>query len=99
MIRYIGQRLFLVLPTIFVPLLLVFLLLRLAPGDPAAQILGDQATPDQVAALRHEMGLDQRMAIQFAVWLKHVLSLDLGSSLFFKQRSVDILPSYAVVTL
>ena len=99
MLRYIGRRLLLVLPTIFVPLVLVFLLLRLAPGDPAAQILGDQATPDQVAALRHEMGLDQPLAIQFAIWLKHVLTLDLGSSLFFKQRIVDILPPYALVTI
>jgi peptide/nickel transport system permease protein len=99
MIRYIGQRLFLVLPTIFVPLLLVFLLLRLAPGDPAAQILGDQATPDQVAALRHDMGLDQPLAIQFVVWLKGVLTLHLGMSFFFRQPVAEVLPAYAFVTL
>jgi peptide/nickel transport system permease protein len=99
MLRYIGRRLLLVLPTIFVPLTLVFLLLRLAPGDPAAQVLGDQATPEQVAALRHGMGLDQPMAVQFAIWLKRVLTLDLGSSFFFKQRIIDILPSYALVTI
>ena len=99
MIRYIGQRLVLVLPTIFVPLLLVFLLLRLAPSDPAAQILGDQATPEQVAALRHDMGLDQPLAIQFAVWLKSVLTLHLGASFFFRQPVVEVLPAYAFVTL
>jgi peptide/nickel transport system permease protein len=82
-----------------VPLALVFLLLRLAPGDPAAQVLGDQATPEQVAALRHELGLDQPLAFQFALWLKHVLTLDLGSSFFFKQRVIDVLPSYALVTV
>ena len=97
--RYVLRRLLLVLPTIFVPLLLVFLMLRLAPGDPAAQVLGDQATPDQVSALRHEMGLDAPMAIQFLLWLKHVLTLDLGASFFFKQKIVDILPSYALVTV
>jgi peptide/nickel transport system permease protein len=99
MIRYIVQRLLLVLPTIFVPLLLVFLLLRLAPGDPAAQILGDQATPDQVAALRHDMGLDLPLAIQFVAWLKGVLTLHLGTSFFFRQSVVDVLPAYAFVTL
>lgn len=99
MLGYIGRRLLLVLPTIFVPLLLVFLLLRLAPGDPAAQVLGDQATPDQVAALRHEMGLDLPMAIQFVIWLKHVVTLDLGTSFFFKQKIIDILPAYALVTV
>jgi len=99
MVRYVGKRLLLVLPTIFVPLLLVFLLLRLAPGDPAAQNLGDQATPDQVAALRHDMGLDQPLAIQFVVWLKGVLTLHLGASFFFRQPVVDVLPAYAFVTL
>jgi len=97
--RYIGRRLLLAPPTIFVPLVLVFLLLRLSPGDPAAQVLGDQATPDQVAALRHEMALDQSLAVQFVLWLKHVLTLDLGSSFFFRQKVIDILPSYALVTV
>ena len=99
MLRYIGRRLLLVLPTIFVPLVLVFLLLRLAPGDPAAQILGDQATPDQVAALRHEMGLDQPLVFQFVIWLKDVLTLRLGSSFFFRQAVIEVLPSYAFVTI
>jgi ABC-type microcin C transport system permease subunit YejB len=91
MIRYIGRRLLLVVPTIFVPLVLVFLLLRLAPGDPAAQILGDQATPDQVAALRHEMGLDEPLVVQFVLWLKGILTLHLGSSFFFKRPVVEVL--------
>ncbi len=99
MLRYIGRRLLLVLPTIFVPLVLVFLLLRLAPGDPAAQVLGDQATPEQVAALRHELALDQPLVVQFVLWLKHVLTLDLGSSFFFRQKVIDILPGYAFVTV
>ena len=99
MARYIARRLLYILPTIFVPLILVFLLLRLAPGDPAAQILGDQATPDQVAALRHEMGLDQPLVVQFVLWLKGVLTLRLGDSFFFKQPVVAVLPSYAFVTI
>jgi peptide/nickel transport system permease protein len=99
MLRYIGQRLLLILPTIVVPLVLVFVLLRLAPGDPAAQVLGDQATPEEVAALRHELGLDQPLTLQFVYWLKHVASLDLGTSFFFKQKVVDVLPAYASVTI
>ena len=99
MLRYVGRRLLLVPPTIFVPLVLVFLLLRLAPGDPAAQVLGDQATPDQVAALRHEMGLDQPLVFQFIVWLKDVLTLQLGSSFFFRRPVIEVLPDYAFVTI
>ncbi|MBV9491978.1 MAG: ABC transporter permease [Verrucomicrobia bacterium] len=99
MITYILRRLLYMLPTIFVPLVLVFLLLRLAPGDPAAQILGDQATPEQISALRHQLGLDQPLLIQFVIWLKGVLTLQLGDSLFFHQPVLEVIPAYAVVTV
>ena len=56
MVSYLGRRLLLLLPTAAVPLLLVFFMLRLAPGDPASILAGDQATPEQVEALRHELG-------------------------------------------
>ena len=81
--RYLLRRLGYMLPTIVVPMVLVFLLLRLSPGDPAAMSLGDQATTTQIAALRHEMGLDRALPIQFANWAGHVLTLQLGESLFF----------------
>ncbi|MCS6758334.1 MAG: hypothetical protein MO852_04075 [Candidatus Devosia euplotis] len=58
-LRYFGKRTLLILPTIFVPLILVFLLLRLSPGDPAGMMLVDQVTADQIAALRNQLGLDQ----------------------------------------
>ena len=98
MARYILRRLLLVLPTIFVPLVIVFILLRLSPGDPAGQILGDQATPEQVAALRHDLGLDRALPVQFVFWLKNILTLHLGDSLFFHQPVASLIPSYALVT-
>ncbi len=97
--KYLLRRLGLMLPTIVVPMVLVFLLLRLAPGDPAAMILGDQATTVQIAALRHEMGLDRALPIQFATWAGHVLSLDLGQSLFFHKPVTALIAEYAVVTV
>lgn len=97
--RYILRRLLHALPTIFVPLVLVFILLRLAPGDPAAQILGDNATVDQIEALRHTLGLDQPMPVQFVLWLKNILTLQLGNSLFFRKPVIEIIPEYAFVTL
>ncbi len=99
MLRYVGKRFLLILPTIFVPLILVFLLLRLSPGDPAGMLLGDQATADQIASLRQELGLDQPIWIQFLLWLKGILTLNLGDSLFFRRPVVEIIPSYAAVTL
>lgn len=99
MLRYIGKRFLLILPTIFVPLILVFLLLRLSPGDPAGMMLGDQATPEQIAALRGRMGLDQPMMMQFLLWLKNIVTLNLGDSLFFREPVMQIIPRYAGVTI
>lgn len=98
MTRYLIKRFLLVLPSIFVPLIVVFFLLRLAPGDPAGMILGDQATTADLEALRHELGLDRSIFIQFGLWLKNILTLNLGDSLFFRERVIDIIPRYFVVT-
>lgn len=99
MLRYLGKRFLLILPTIFVPLVLVFLLLRLSPGDPAGMMLGDQATPEQIDALRTKMGLDQPLLVQFLLWLKNIVTLNLGDSLFFREPVMQIIPRYAGVTL
>ena len=99
MLRYLGKRFLLILPTIFVPLILVFLLLRLSPGDPAGMMLGDQATPEQIAALRTQMGLDQPLLMQFLLWLKNIVTLNLGNSLFFREPVMQIIPRYAGVTI
>jgi peptide/nickel transport system permease protein len=96
---FLLKRFLLILPTIFVPLMLVFLLLRLAPGDPAGMMLGDQATPEQIAALRTELGLDRPFVVQFLLWLKGIVTLDLGESLFFRKKVVEIIPEYVGVTV
>ena len=99
MLRYLAKRFLMILPTIFVPLLLVFLLLRLSPGDPAGMMLGDQATPEQIAALRAELGLDQPIWTQFILWLKDILTLNLGDSIFFRKPVMEVIPPYAAVTI
>ena len=99
MIAYAAQRLLALLPTVAVPLVLVFLLLRLAPGDPAAILLGDQATPDQVVALRHMLGLDQPLPMQFVKFLHDIFTFSLGQSIFLHQPVAQVLPQYAGVTL
>lgn len=99
MLAYLGQRLLALLPTVAVPLVLVFLLLRLAPGDPASILLGDSATPDQIAQLRAELGLDAPLWQQFIVFLKDVFTLNLGESLFLHQPVAGSIPQYAFVTL
>ena len=99
MLRYLGKRCLLILPTIVVPLVMVFLLLRLSPGDPAGMMLGDQATADQIAALREELGLDRPLAVQFFLWFGDIATFDLGESIFFREPVMEIIPRYAGVTI
>src|SRR4051812_32644276 len=66
---YVLQRLLQLVPVLFFLSVIVFAVVRLIPGDPAAMRLGDAATPDAVALLRHDMGLDQPIPFQYALWL------------------------------
>lgn len=78
LLRYILQRLLLLLPVLFGTSILIFLLLRLIPGDPAAVILGLRSTPERLAIVRNELGLDLPIHEQYFQWLGKVLQGDLG---------------------
>ncbi|HEV2153604.1 ABC transporter permease [Bradyrhizobium sp.] len=80
MLIFVVRRLLAILPVLLAVSLLTFLIASLLPGDLAYVILGDQATPDNVAALRHDMGLDQPLWWRYLSWLGHVLQGDLGRS-------------------
>jgi peptide/nickel transport system permease protein len=81
MIAYVVKRLLLAIPTLLVVALIVFLLVRLIPGDPAQVMLGEGADPAAVAALHAELGLDKPVPVQFASWLGRALTGDLGESI------------------
>jgi peptide/nickel transport system permease protein len=78
--RFIGRRLLYLLPVLLAVTLLTFLIASLLPGDLAYTILGDQATPEKVAALRAQMGLDLPIWQRYLLWLWDVLHGDLGRS-------------------
>jgi peptide/nickel transport system permease protein len=80
MARFIGRRLVYLLPVLLAVTLLTFLIASLLPGDLAVTILGDQATPEKVAALRAQMGLDLPIGQRYLLWLWDVLHGDLGRS-------------------
>jgi peptide/nickel transport system permease protein len=80
MFGFVARRLLYLVPVLVTVSLLTFLIASLLPGDLAYVILGDQATPDKVAALRHDMGLDQPIWWRYASWLGHVLQGDFGRS-------------------
>ena len=84
MLRYLIRRIGIFLPTLLAASFLIFVFIRLIPGDPAAVMLGDQATPEEVAALRAAMGLEESLASQYVRWLSAVVRGDLGDSIFFQ---------------
>ncbi|MHB0770611.1 ABC transporter permease [Bradyrhizobium sp. 5.13L] len=80
MLNFVVRRLLAILPVLLAVSLLTFLIASLLPGDLALVILGDQATPENVAALRRDMGLDQPLWWRYLSWLGQVLQGDLGRS-------------------
>ncbi len=79
---YLLRRLAATLPVMAVVAVVVFLLIHLSPGDPAALIAGDLATVDDIARLRGVLGLDQPLWRQFLLWLGRLATGDLGTSIF-----------------
>jgi len=80
MLRFLARKLFYLVPVLLAVSLLTFLIASLLPGDLAYVILGDQATPENVEALRRDLGLDQPIWWRYLGWLGHVLEGDLGRS-------------------
>ncbi|UCD80160.1 MAG: ABC transporter permease [Desulfobacterales bacterium] len=81
MFSYTVRRILIAIPTLFIVLTITFVLVRIAPGDPAEVRLGDYASKESVAALRKEMGLDKPMAVQYIDALVGLFRLDFGKSM------------------
>jgi len=83
--RYLAGRLLLLVPVLVGVSIVIFLVLHLSPGDPAEIMLGSQATREDLARLRADMGLTEPLPVQYVHWLRHVLRGDLGRSLWMKR--------------
>ncbi len=81
MLGYIFRRIVAIIPVMVIVAVFVFLLLRLTPGDPAAILAGDNATPEQLERIRNRLGLADPLHIQFLNWIEQLLRGDLGTSL------------------
>ncbi|WP_144185077.1 ABC transporter permease [Elioraea rosea] len=82
MLAYIARRVLATIPVMLIVAFFVFSLLYLAPGDPAAVIAGDQATPQDVERIRASLGLDRPFVVRFTEWLWRIVQGDLGVSIF-----------------
>src|SRR5512138_1711003 len=85
MTNYIIRRILQAIPVMILVATGVFLLLRLVPGDPTDVLLGPDATPERAAELRRDLGLEEPLPVQWAIWFGHVLKGDLGQSVFLRR--------------
>ena len=91
MFAFILKRMAAALPVMAVVAAVVFAILRLTPGDPAAILAGDSATPEQLDAIRKNLGLDQPIYLQFIQWIGHLLQGDFGTSLLSGTPVVEMI--------
>ncbi|WP_045392555.1 ABC transporter permease [Falsirhodobacter sp. alg1] len=87
---YLIRRILASIPVMLVVAVFVFLLLRLTPGDPAAVIAGDMATPEQLEKIRTTLGLNDPLLVQFFNWIVNLLRGDFGISLISNQPVIDL---------
>jgi peptide/nickel transport system permease protein len=97
--RYIARRLVQLVPVVFGITLVLFVMLRLIPGDPASVMLGDRATDEAVVRLNHELGLDQPIYIQYIYFLRQLATFNLGTSIRFQIPVARLLGERLLVSL
>jgi ABC-type dipeptide/oligopeptide/nickel transport system permease component len=99
MIRFLSFRLLLALPALWLILTMVFLLAHIVPGDPVQQMLGEGARADDLQQLRHTLGLDLPLGVQYGRYLSGILHGDLGESFRFQQPVLRVVASHYPATL
>jgi len=99
MYQFIARRLLSTIPVLAIVAVLVFMLLRLTPGDPAAILAGDAASTEQIEGIRKTLGLDQPLPVQFGIWLGQMLQGDLGESYYYKVRVTALIAQRLEPTL
>jgi peptide/nickel transport system permease protein len=95
MLSFLIKRLSALIPTVLLVITLSFFLLHMIPGDPAAVLLGPNATPEQIAALKHSLGLDRPVFVQYVKYMARVLRGDFGNSIYFQQPVLKVVLSHA----
>jgi len=99
MIRYISIRLLFAIPALWLILTMVFLLAHIVPGDPVAQMLGEGARVEDLTQLRHALGLDLPLPVQYGRYLSGVLHGNLGESFRFQQPVLKVVAEHYPATL
>lgn len=98
-LNYIIKRTLQIIPVLFFVTILIFLMMRMIPGDPASVMLGDKATPELVEQIRTRMGLDKPLYVQYFFYLRNLTSFNLGNSLLYVVPVSELLEKRMLVTL
>ncbi len=98
MTRYVLRRFLFMLPVALLVSFMTFITIHLVPGDPARVLLGEDATPQTVAALDQQLGLDKPVPVQFAFWLWQAVHGNLGQSIQLQQPVLDAIVQRLPVT-
>jgi len=98
-LKFLIRRLLYVIPMLFITTLIVFSLILLIPGDPVLAMLGDSATHEKIVELRHQLGLDQPVIVQYFHWLNNAIHGDLGRSIFTGQLVEQAVMQHLFVTI
>jgi peptide/nickel transport system permease protein len=96
---FVGRRLLQVIPVLFGITIVIFFLIRLIPGDPALQILGQHYTKAGGAEIRHALGLDRPVYDQYLLFMKHLFDGNLGQSIAYKQSARTVIEQRLAPTL
>ena len=99
MTGYIVRRVLATIPVLVVVALVVFALIRFAPGDPAAIIAGQESTQEEVEGIRRQLGLDRPLPVQLGIWFRDILQGDLGQSILSKHEVSELIVQRVVPTL
>ena len=91
MVKYVLKRIIAAIPTLLIVSVLIFGLVRFIPGSPALVMLGDDATPEDIAAMEVKLGLDKPIVVQYAKWMGGVIRGDLGESLYYHEPVLKII--------
>jgi len=97
-LNYIIKRILQMIPVFIIVTVIIFFMIRLIPGDPAAVMLGSKATPEAIASMREKMGLDEPLVKQFLIFANDLLHLDLGTSTRYNQSVSSLIGSRLLVT-
>ncbi len=97
--EFIVRRLLQLIPTLIFILIVVFVLVRLLPGDPTSAILGDRGTDADIARINRQLGIDQPIWVQFWLFVKSVMSLDFGNSIVLKRPVTELIAQRLPITV